>query len=46
MERIQIIKLIQDLEQIKEAIANEDSEDALKLLEDVAEDLKIILITS
>lgn len=46
MVQIQLIKLIQDLEQVKEAINNQDNKDATKLLDDITEDLKIILITN
>ena len=46
MERIQIIKLIQDIEQVQEAIVNLDNEDALKLLTDIKEDLEIFLLTN
>lgn len=46
MERIQIIKLIQDIEQVQEAIVNLDNEDALKLLIDIKEDLEIFLLTN
>lgn len=46
MERITIIKLIQDIEQVQEAIVNLDNEDALKLLMDIKEDLEIFLLTN
>lgn len=41
----EINNLIQDIEQVLEAVANLDNEDAVKLLLDIKQDLQIKLLT-
>lgn len=41
-----VSNIINDLDIVKEAILNKDNEDALKMLTDIQEDLKIISLTS
>lgn len=41
----EINNLIQDIEQVLEAVVNLDNEDAVKLLLDIKEDLQIKLLT-